>query len=71
MPSTIRVVAAFLLCVPRVVLAQDASYDGLDTHLSNLYRLSNARTLSISPENPTGEKGKGGMATEGHRAPGC
>jgi hypothetical protein len=30
-----------------------------------LYRLSDARTFSISPENLTGEKGKGGMATQG------
>lgn len=33
--------------------------------LGNLSRLSNARTRSISAENFTGEKGKGGMATEG------
>jgi hypothetical protein len=33
-------------------------YNGLDNHLSSLYRLSHARTLSISPENPTGEKAK-------------
>src|SRR5690606_25579270 len=30
-----------------------------------LYRLSDAKTRSISPENFAGEKGKGGMATEG------
>jgi len=34
-------------------------------HMGNLARLSNAQTRSISPENFTGEKGKGGMATEG------
>ncbi|HWQ91357.1 MAG TPA: glycoside hydrolase family 172 protein [Clostridia bacterium] len=38
---------------------------GLDTHLSNLYRVSKAKSRSISPENFTGEKGKAGMATEG------
>ena len=66
MLSTTRVVAAaFLVCAPGAALAQNGSYDGLDTHLGNLYRLSTARTFSISPENPTGEKGKGGMATEG------
>ena len=42
-----------------------ASFSGLGVNLSNLYRLSSARTRSISPENFTGEKGKGGMATEG------
>jgi hypothetical protein len=33
--------------------------------LSNLYRVSNAKSRSISPENFTGEKGKAGMATQG------
>ena len=40
-------------------------FDGLHLNLGNLSRLSKAQTRSISPENPTGEKGKGGMATEG------
>jgi len=40
-------------------------FDGLGMHLGNLPRLSSARTRSISPENFTGEKGKGAMATEG------
>ena len=60
-----HVVAVLVLYVPLVALAQDLSYNGLDNHLSSLYRLSNATTLSISPENPTGERGKGGAATEG------
>ncbi|MFZ5829533.1 MAG: glycoside hydrolase family 172 protein [Planctomycetota bacterium] len=34
-------------------------------NLGNLSRLSNAESRSISPENFTGEKGKGGMATKG------
>ncbi|MBM4456616.1 MAG: DUF2961 domain-containing protein [Chloroflexi bacterium] len=37
-------------------------------NLGTLARLSNARTRSISAENFTGEKGKGGMATEGQGA---
>lgn len=40
-------------------------YKGLDNHMGNLFRLSDAKTRSISPENFTGEPGKGGMATEG------
>jgi hypothetical protein len=44
---------------------RDGSFDGLYMNLGNLPRLSNAKTRSISPENFTGEKGKGGMATEG------
>ena len=42
-----------------------AEFNGLGMHLGNLARLSTAKTRSISPENFTGEKGKGGMATEG------
>jgi hypothetical protein len=56
--------AAILLCMPSPGRAQETSYNGLDNHLSELYRLSSAKTRSLSPENPTGEKGKGGMATE-------
>lgn len=40
-------------------------FNGLGMHLGNLSRLSSAKTRSISPENFNGEKGKGGMATEG------
>jgi hypothetical protein len=38
------------------------TFDGLGMNMGNLYRLSNAQTRSISPENFTGEKGKAGMA---------
>jgi len=57
--------AAIVLCASIISPGQESSYNGLDNHLSNLYRLSDAKSRSISPENPTGEKGKGGMATEG------
>ena len=40
-------------------------FNGLGVNLGNLYRLSDAVTRSISPENFNGEKGKGGMATTG------
>ena len=43
----------------------DKNFNGLGVGLDNLFRLSNAKTRSISAENFTGEKGKGGMATEG------
>lgn len=36
-------------------------FNGLDMNMGNIARLSNAKTRSISPENFTGEKGKGGM----------
>ncbi|MDP9079515.1 MAG: DUF2961 domain-containing protein [Bacteroidota bacterium] len=40
-------------------------FNGLGVNLGNLYRMSDAKTRSISPENFNGEKGKGGMATTG------
>ncbi len=43
----------------------EESFHGLNMNLGNLYRLSDAKTRSISPENFSGEKGKGGMAKEG------
>jgi hypothetical protein len=55
----------FLLFVPSLLLAQNLAHDGIGNSLGDLYRLSDAKTFSISPENPTGEKGKGGMAKEG------
>ena len=41
------------------------SFNGLGLHMGNISQLSDAESRSISPENFTGEKGKGGMATEG------
>ncbi len=40
-------------------------FNGLGMNLGNLSRLSDAKTRSISAENFKGEKGRGGMATEG------
>lgn len=42
-----------------------AGFTGLGMHLGVLSRLSSAESRSISPENFTGAKGAGGMATEG------
>jgi hypothetical protein len=39
------------------------NFNGMDLNMGNLYRLSKAESRSIGPENFTGEKGKGGMAT--------
>jgi len=56
-----------LLLIIQVSFSSQAQskLNGLDMSLGNLYRLSDAETRSISPENFTGEKGKGGMAVEG------
>jgi hypothetical protein len=41
------------------------SFNGINTDMSNIYMTSDAQSRSISPENFSGEKGKGGMATTG------
>ena len=57
----------FLLFVMFVgpVFSQSISFNGMQNNLGSLYLLSNAKSRSISPENFTGEKGKGGMAKVG------
>ena len=53
----------FCAAIPVMLPAQTApKFNGLDMNMGNLSRLSDAKTRSISPENITGEKGKGGMA---------
>lgn len=53
-----------LLCAFPALNAQQ-KFNGIETNMGNLFRLSDAKSRSISPENFTGEKGKGGMATSG------
>ena len=50
------------------LVAQVSTNDGLSNNLQNLYRLSDAKTFSISPENLTGKKGHGGMEKSGTAA---
>ena len=45
-----------------------AEFSGLGMHMGNLSRLSRAQSRSISPENFTGAKGRGGMSTDGAAA---
>ncbi len=54
----------YLIAIAAASFAQ-TTYSGLDVGLNNLYMLSNAETRQISPENLTGEKGKGGIARIG------
>ncbi|MBN2579580.1 MAG: DUF2961 domain-containing protein [Pirellulales bacterium] len=64
--SLIFVLPAVVVLIGQGLAAEEAptpeAFSGLDVHLGNLYRLSPAQTRSISAENFTGEKGKGGMA---------
>ncbi len=59
------VIASLALAGGSTLPAADGTFNGLNLSLGNLYRVSPAQSRSISPENFTGEKGKGGMATEG------
>lgn len=60
----ITFLAAFLFSFACSSFAQQ-KFNGLDNNMSNLYRLSDAKSRSLSPENFSGERGKGGMATTG------
>lgn len=54
-------VTIMCLCLISWANAQE-SFNGIGSGMGNLFHLSDAKTRSISPENFTGEKGKGGMA---------
>jgi hypothetical protein len=56
---------AGVLCMLAVSAFAQQKFNGLDANMGNIYRLSDAVSRSISPENFKGEKGKGGMATTG------
>lgn len=52
----------FVVCIcltGRAFSQQPAKFNGIDANLGNLFRLSDAKTRSISAENPTGAKGGG------------
>ncbi len=55
----------FVIAFVALSVRAQEKFNGLGVNLGNLYRLSDAQTCSISPENFNGEKGKGGMATTG------
>jgi hypothetical protein len=55
----------FILALMPMLLWGQQKFNGIETNMSNIFKLSDAKSRSISPENFTGEKGKGGMATEG------
>lgn len=57
-----RVTLVLLGLVAFCFASAQEKFNGLDMNMGTLSRLSDAQTRSISPENFTGEKGKGGMA---------
>jgi len=60
---TTKKLLTFILCLLTTGLfAQNYPFNGVSVNMSNLSKLSKAKSRSISPENFSGEKGKGGMA---------
>jgi D-arabinan exo alpha-(1,3)/(1,5)-arabinofuranosidase (non-reducing end) len=68
MRCKLTTITAWLLLVGGAGSAQNNLYSGIGNSLENLYRLSDAKSFSISPENLTGKKGSGGMETHGSAA---
>lgn len=66
--SVFNFLLVFLLAALSLYAEEEKAFDGLYLNLGNLCRLSHAKTRSISPENFTGEKGKGGMSIDGPAA---
>ncbi|MBE0654685.1 MAG: DUF2961 domain-containing protein, partial [Bacteroidales bacterium] len=62
---SIKKASRFLLVMILIAgqeLSAQVVNNGIDLSIGNLYMLSDAKTRSISPENFTGDKGRGGMA---------
>lgn len=57
-----KILTILLVLNAATLFGQAEKFNGLDMNMGNLSRLSDAKTRSISPENITGEKGKGAMA---------
>src|SRR5688500_10249182 len=57
-----KILFALAICCVTITTGAQTPFNGVETNLGNLFRTSNAVTRSISPENRTGEPGKGGMA---------
>src|SRR5690348_7761455 len=60
--ALLTLASLFTWCAEPALHAADA---GLMPSLGDLYRLSDAKSRSISPENFSGEKSKGGAAVDG------
>jgi hypothetical protein len=60
------IVLACLFLGGQLMAQQAPKFNGIDAGMNNIYRLSDAKTRSISPENFNGAKGEGGKATTGN-----
>lgn len=64
MKTTATRLASFI-CGFAITLQSTRAADGLNFGLGDLFRITDAESRSVSPENFTGEKGKAGMSTNG------
>ena len=64
-----KIILILMVVITTISLSAQSGFNGLEMNMGNLYRLSDAQTRSISPENFTGEKGNGGMAVPNPDAP--
>jgi hypothetical protein len=60
-----KITSCLLFCFIGCAAVQAQKFNGLETDMGNLFRMSDAKTRSISPENFNGAKGEGGKATTG------
>jgi hypothetical protein len=60
-----KIIGSCIVVLFSVSVFAQQPYNGVDSHLGNLFQLSNAQSRSISPENFDGAKGAGGRATNG------
>jgi len=61
----ISITGVCLVLTGSLFAQQSSKFNGIDAGMGNIFRLSDAKTRSISPENYNGGKGEGGRATTG------
>ncbi|MBC7628566.1 glycoside hydrolase family 172 protein [Ferruginibacter sp.] len=60
-----KTTSCLFFCIVICAISQAQKFNGIESNMGNLFRMSDAKTRSISPENFTGAKGEGGKATTG------
>jgi Protein of unknown function (DUF2961) len=60
-----KMIRSLFFCFIICCTLKAQKYNGIDANMGNLYRMSDAKSRSISPENFNGAKGEGGKATTG------
>lgn len=61
-----KIAGVLFICMTAILTGfAQQKFSGIDNNMGNIFRMSDAKSRSISPENFNGEKGKAGMATTG------